>query len=219
MPFLDAYMPAEVPGYPCVSAPRTKTTIQVNAGGNERRNQEWQHPLMKFVLPEGIRQWDVVQALGKMWRITSGPYKSFPWRDPLDFSSGDLTVPNPETDPTPTMTDQVLGAGDGFTDSFQLVKLYSYGGDTYTRNIHLPVLSTVVISNNGVLVSASDYTVTRPGGVVTFDTPPLAGHALKAGFLFDVEVRFEADDVFEGILRTWQAGGFSDLTLVEVRPC
>lgn len=219
MPFLDEYMPDAIPGYPCVSAPLTKTTIQVNAGGTERRNQEWQHPLMKFVLPEGVREWEAVQSLGKMWRITSGPYKSFPWRDPLDFSSGDLEFPNPETTPTPTMTDQALGTGDGFTDSFQLKKRYTYGGDTYDRDIHLPVLSTVVIADNGVLVNSSDYTVSRPGGIVTFDTPPLDTHTLTAGFLFDVEVRFESDDAFEGVLRTWQIGGFADITLIEVRPC
>jgi uncharacterized protein (TIGR02217 family) len=219
MPFLDAYMPPEVPGYPCVSAPRTNTSIQVNAGGGEHRNQNWEHPLHRFVLPEGVRNWTVVLGLGKMWRITAGPYKSFAWRDPLDFSSGDLPVPNPETDPVPTMTDQALGTGDGFTQAFQLTKRYTYGGENYDRLIHLPVLSTVVVADNGVLVSASDYTVTRPGGVVTFDTPPLAGHVLTAGFLFDVEVRFESDDAFEGVLRTWQAGGFSDITLIEVRPC
>ena len=55
------------------------------SGGTERRNQEWEHPLHKFVMPEGIRDWDVVQSLGKMWKITAGPYYSFAWRDPLDF--------------------------------------------------------------------------------------------------------------------------------------
>lgn len=220
MPFLDIYMPEEIPGYPCVSAPRFKTTIQLNAGGSERRNQEWEHPLHRFVLPEAMaREWEPVEALKKHWLITKGPFNSFPWRDPLDFASDDLVVPNPETDPTPSMLDQSLGTGDGFTDSFQLAKAYQRGSESYTRNIHLPVLATVLVADNGVLVSASDYTVTRPGGIVTFDTPPLAGHALTAGFLFDVEVRFEADDVFEGILRTWQTGAFADLTLIEVRPC
>lgn len=219
MPFLDIYMPEEVPGYPCVSAPRTRTTITASSSGKERRNQEWEHPLHTFIMPEGIRDWSVVQNLGKMWKITAGPFRSFAWRDPLDFSSGDLLVPNPATDPVPTMTDQSLGTGDGFTDSFQLVKTYSYGGETYDRTIHLPVLDTVVIAIDGVLVPDTDYTVSRPGGVVTFDLPPDAAAVITAGFLFDCEVRFESDDAFEGILRTWQAGGFADLTLIEVRPC
>lgn len=219
MSFIDIYMPEEVPGYPCVSAPRTKTTITPNSGGHERRNQEWEHPLHTFTMPEGIRTWSVVQNLGKMWRVTAGPFHSFAWQDPLDFTSGDLDVPNPDVEPTPSMTDQHLGFGTGFTDSFQLVKTYSYGGQEYDRTIYLPVLGTVVIADNGVLVPDTDYTVSRPGGVVTFDVPPANTHVITAGFLFDVEVRFESDDAFEGILRTWQAGGFSDLTLVEVRPC
>lgn len=219
MAFLDIYMPEEIPGYPCVSAPRTKTTIQVNAGGGERTNQEWEHPLMKFVLPEGVRNWDVVQSLAKMWRITAGPAKSFAWRDPLDFSSGDLDAPNPEVDPVPVMTDQVIGTGDGFTDSFQLTKTYSYGSESYERPIYLPVLSTVVVAVDGVLIDEADYTVSRPGGIVGFDVPPAAFSSITAGFLFDVEVRFESDDAFEGILRTWQTGGFADITLIEKRPC
>lgn len=211
-------MPSSVPGYPCVSAPRTRTTIQVTFGGNENRNQEWQHPLMRFVLPEAVaRDWDTVQALMKHWRIMAGPFRSFPWRDPLDFASVDLVRPNQV--PTVTMTDQAIGTGDGFTDTFQLVKTYSVGAETCQRTIHLPVLATVLVADNGVLVDPANYAVSRPGGEIQFDTPPVAGHAITAGFLFDNEVRFESDDAMEGILRAHRAAGFADLSLIEVRPC
>jgi uncharacterized protein (TIGR02217 family) len=222
MPFLDIYMPPEVPGYPCVSAPQTNTKIQKSAGGGERRNQEWEHPLHRFTMPEGVRNWDVINNIGKMWRVTRGPYFTFAWRDPLDKSSCDLLAANePDADVIARIsaTDQAIGTGDGFTDSFQLTKLYSYAGHTYTRPIYLPVLSTMVVADNGTLVDPANYTVSRPGGVVQFAVPPTNGHALTAGFLFDVEVRFESDDAFQGIVQTWQAGGFADLTLVEVRPC
>jgi uncharacterized protein (TIGR02217 family) len=218
VPFLDIYLPAKVPGTPCVSAPRTKTTIAVNAGGRERRNQEWEHPLHRFVLPEATaRGWEVVQDLAKMWRITSGPYRSFAWRDPLDFASCDLVKPNQV--PTVALNDQYIGTGDGFTDAFQLVKTYSYGGETYDRTIHLPVLATVIVAIDGVVVDEADYTVSRPGGMVTFAVPPPATAIITAGFLFDCEVRFESDDALEGILRAHHAAGFADLTLIEVRPC
>lgn len=222
MSFIDEYMPDEVPGYGAISAPRFKTTIQVSSGGNERRNQEWEHPLHQFILPEAVaRETSVINGLKKHWLITKGPLHSFPWADPMDKASIDHAPNLPDDDLLSLIsrTDQALGTGDGFTDSFQLVKKYQVGSETYTRKIFHPVLSTVLIADNGSLVSSSDYTVSRTTGIITFDVPPLAGHTLTAGFLYDVEVRFESDDVFEGIVRTWQAGGFSDITLIEVRPC
>lgn len=218
MSFIDEYLPDEVPGFPCMASPRFKTTIQVDFGGGERRNQDWEHPLHLYTLPEAIaRDWEEIEDLKNHWLIMRGPFHSFPFYDPFDFASCDLVRPN--TTPSISMLDQVLGTGDGFTDSFQLVKKYQVGSETYNRTINHPVLSSVLIADNGVLVSSSDYTVSRTTGIVTFDTPPLNGHALKAGFLFDVEVRYEADDIIGSIMRTTTVGGFADLTLVEVRPC
>lgn len=219
--FVDQYLPPKVPGFPCVSSPRTKTTIQSNFGGRENRNQDWEHPLHRFILPEAIgRDWDVVQDLGKFWRIMRGPWRSFPWRDPLDFASCDLVLPDKV--PAFTATDQIIGTADGFTDRFQLTKTYAVGPETYQREIRLPVLSTVLLAIDGVAVAPADYTVSRPGGEILFDVPPPATAGpdiITAGYLFDVEVRFESDDAFEGILRTHAIGGFADLNLVEVRSC
>jgi uncharacterized protein (TIGR02217 family) len=220
MSFIDEYMSEEVPGYGAISSPRFKTTIQVTFGGNERRNQEWEHPLHQFILPEAVaRNTSVINGLKKHWLITKGPLHSFPWRDPMDKASIDHAPNAIDSEIAISMTDQALGTGDGFTDSFQLVKKYVVGSEIYIRTVNHPVLSTVLIADNGVLVSSSDYTVDRDTGIVTFNIPPINTHVLTVGFLFDVEVRFEGDDVFEGIVRTWQAGGFSDLTLIEVRPC
>lgn len=221
--FVDQYLPARLVGFPCASIPRTKTNIQVTAGGNENRNQEWEHPLHRFVLPEAIgRDWAIIDTLMTHWRIMRGPWRSWPWRDPLDKASIALRIPDePDAELIPRLspTDQAIGVGDGFTDSFQLVKTYSSGAETYERPIHLPVLDTVLVADNGVLVDEADYTVARPGGTIQFAIPPLAGHTITAGYLFDVEVRFESDDAFEAILRNFAIGGASDLTLIEVRPC
>jgi uncharacterized protein (TIGR02217 family) len=215
--FVDIYLPEKVRGVGFFASPRFKTTIQVNAGGGERANQEWEHPLHKFFTPEGVREWSVVQELKDHWLITAGPFKHFPLRDPMDFASCALVRPN--TAPTVSMTDQHIGFGDGFTDSYQLVKTYSRGGETYTRNITLPVLSTVLVAIDGVLVDDADYTVSRPGGVISFDVPPEDGVTITAGFLFDCRVRFENDEVFEGIMRAIKQAGFAELTFIEAKPC
>lgn len=219
--FLDKYLPAKTPGVGVVASPRWKTTIQTNASGREIPNQEWESPLHRFTLPEAVRDWDTVSALQDFWMITRGPFRSWPWRNPLDFASCDLVKPNKV--PTVHMNDQLIGTVDGFTNSWQLKKTYSYDGETFERVIHLPVLDSVIVAIDGVLVDVASYSVSRPGGVVTFGVPPDPSDydegIITAGFLFDCEVRFESDDVFDQVLRAHHAGGFADLSLIEVRPC
>lgn len=145
-----------------------------------------------------------------------GPAYTWPFRDPLDFASKPLPAPN--VAPVITMTDQAIGLGDGTTKDFQLVKTYKRGAQVYNRLIHLPIVSSVLVSIDGSATGIT-WTVSRPGGVISFATAPANGAEIRAGFLFDVEVRFDSDDAFDGIVRTYQVAGFSDVTLVEVRPC
>ena len=216
MSFIDAYLSQKVPGYPCVSAPRTRTSILATAGGREKRNQEWEHPLHHFVLPEATRDWVVVDEVAKHWRVMRGPFHSWPWRDPLDFASADLERPNIE--PEISATDQQIGVGDGIARRFQLVKTYTLGSESYVRPIVRVVLASVLVAIDGVPVDPAGYTVSRETGVVEFLVAPLNDAVITAGYLFDVEVRFVSDDQLEGILRSWQVAGYADLELVEVRP-
>lgn len=222
--FVDVYMPAEIPGYPCVSSPRFSTTITTTDSGAEQANRNWQNPLWKYTLPEATRDWDVIEELRRHWLVMGGPAHTWPFRDPLDFASVDLPyVPILTNDILPliSMTDQIIGTGDGAKTQFQLTKTYSRAGATdYARSIDLPIVSTVLVSVAGADVSMSNpWTVSRPGGIIEFTTPPTPGQSIRAGFLFDVEVRFEADDSFDQILRATQAGGFANIVLTGVRSC
>jgi uncharacterized protein (TIGR02217 family) len=149
------------------------------------------------------------------WLVMRGPAYTWPWRDPLDFASVNLDEPNQV--PVITGTDVVIGTGDGTTREFQLVRTYTRGSQSYSRKITLPVLNTVIITVDNLEVS--DYTITRPGGLITFDVAPPNGDIIRAGFLFDVEVRFEDDLSFDGIVQTFGLGGFADITLLETRSC
>ncbi|PKB19661.1 uncharacterized protein (TIGR02217 family) [Novosphingobium kunmingense] len=221
--FVDEYMPDKVPGFPCTAAPRFNTSIKVAAGGGEKRNQEWEQPLHRYGLPEAQgRDPDVVEALRQHWLTMRGPYFSWPWADPFDKASLDLAHPNESDDDVLARiaaTDQLIGTGDGLAERFRLSKLYTYGSGSYRRTVHLPVLASVVVAVDGVEADPGDYTVSRPGGVIEFAVAPADGAAITAGFLFDVEVRFEGDDAFEAILRGGDVGGFAGLSLIEVRPC
>lgn len=219
--FLDLYLERCVPGYPCMSSPRWSTSITHSDSGAEQANQRWEHPLHRFTLPEAVRDHDVYEAVRDHWLITRGPLRSFPFRDPLDFASTGLDRPNQV--PPLTFIDQVIGSGDGVGVVFQLQKTYTRGLQTYTRPIVHPVVSTVIVSVDGVdpstLFTPLTWTVDRLTGVVTFSGPPTPGAVVRAGFLYDVEVRFESDESFDGLLRDYGVSGFADLVLIEIRPC
>lgn len=194
--FIDQYPPASVMKYGFVSTPRFSTSITAVASGAERRNRNWMHPL-----------------------------HTFPFRDPLDFASRDL--PAPDQAPVIGPTDQVIGVGDGQRAEFQLVRSYTFGGESYQRKISKPVVSTVVVALNAqppeeILETQGGpytWTVDRETGVITFDKPVYKDLLVTAGFLFDVEVRFETDDAYDGIVRAYRVSGHADVVFVEVRPC
>jgi uncharacterized protein (TIGR02217 family) len=218
--FIDEYAPPEMPGFPCMSSPRWSTAITQVDSGAEQANQRWQHPLYRFTLPQAVRDHEVFEAVRAQWLAMRGPAHTWPFRDPLDFASAPLAAPN--LVPSITALDQVLGTGDGARTKFQLVKEYARGSQTYTRTIHLPVVSSVLVSVGGTPVGVTSppaFVVSRPDGEIEFATPPSPGQVVRAGFLYDVEVRFESDDAFDGIVTTYHVSGFADVTLVEVRPC
>jgi uncharacterized protein (TIGR02217 family) len=55
-----------------------------------------------------------------------------------------------------------------------------------------------------------------PGGWIRFDTPPPAAAAVTAGFLFDVPVRFEQDQL-DVTSHSLLAGEVASVPLIEVR--
>ncbi len=87
---------------------------------------------------------------------------------------------------------QTLGTGNGSLTTFQLVKNYTSGAYSYSREIKKPVSGTVKIYLNAVL-QGSGYSVDYTTGVVTFTAAPGAGVIVSSDFDFDVPVRFDTD--------------------------
>jgi uncharacterized protein (TIGR02217 family) len=87
---------------------------------------------------------------------------------------------------------QNLGTGNGSQTAFQLLKLYSSGGYSYSREIKKPVSGTVKIYLNSILQS-SGFSVDHATGIVTFSAAPAGGVNVSTDFDFDVPVRFDTD--------------------------
>jgi uncharacterized protein (TIGR02217 family) len=184
--------------------PAFSTAIVTTAAGAEQRNADWADARMRFDAGPGLCSEADVAMLLAFFRARRGAARAFRFRDPFDFSSGGEA---------PSPTDQMLGVGDGTTTGFALVKRYG-DDDPQLRPITRPVAGSVRVAVNGV-EKASGWAL-MPGGRIVFDTAPMAGAAVTAGFLFDVPVRFEADSL-EVSRSTFLAGEVPSVLLIEVR--
>jgi uncharacterized protein (TIGR02217 family) len=187
-------------------SPEFSTTVAVTASGFERRNALWSDARLRFDVGPGVRSDAEMGTLLAFFRARRGPARGFRLRDPTDFSSHGMTG-------TPTMLDQVLGEGDGVRSVFPLVKAYGTGDEPQVRRITRPVAASVRVSVDGLPSTA--WTL-EPGGVISLSEPPAAHAVVRAGFLFDVPVRF-AEDRLDISGAAHAAGEAPSVPLVEIR--
>ena len=187
--------------------PEFSTSVSVTASGFERRNSLWSNARLRFDVGPGIRSEHELGELLAFFRARRGAARGFRMRDPSDFSSHDMTG-------TPTATDQVLGIGDAVRASFALVKRYGSGVDAQVRRVTRPVAASLLVKVGSTLLTTG-WTL-GADGVVTFTTPPPSGAEVRAGFLFDVPVRF-ADDHLQISGHAFAAGEAPSVPVIEIR--
>lgn len=187
-------------------SPEFSTSVAITASGHERRNSLWSDARLRFDVGPGVRSDAELGTLIAFFRARRGAARGFRLSDPFDFSSNAMTG-------TPTMLDQKIGVGDGLAGSFQLIKNYGDGDEPQIRPITRPRADTLTISVDGL--PAANWSL-DPGGVIIFDTAPAAGAVVRAGFLFDVPVRF-AEDRLDVTGASFAAGEAPSVPLIEVR--
>jgi uncharacterized protein (TIGR02217 family) len=180
------------------------TSISVTASGHERRSSHWSDARLHFDVGPGVRSEAELGTLIAFFRARRGAARGFRLRDPFDHCSNTLG--------SPTAADQLLGIGDGGTARFRLVKRYD-GPEPQVRPITRPRPASVVVSVAGAVASGWQL---EHGGWIAFDHAPAAGAEVRAGFLFDVPVRF-ATDRLDVTAAAFTAGEAPSVPLVEVR--
>lgn len=187
--------------------PEFSTNVAMTASGFERRNSIWSNARLRFDVGPGIRSEAELGVLIAFFRARRGAARGFRMRDPSDFSSNGMTG-------TPAMTDQLLGTGDGLASEFPLVKHYGEGAAIQLRRITRPRADTVLVSVGGIAMPTGWSLL--DGGILSFTTPPAEGAEVRAGFLFDVPVRF-TDDHLEIAGAAFAAGEAPSVPVVEIR--
>ncbi|MGV8996406.1 MAG: phage distal tail protein, Rcc01695 family [Parvibaculaceae bacterium] len=209
MAFHDIRFPLEI-AFGATGGPERRTEIVTLGSGFEERNSPWAHSRRRYNAGYGLRSLDDVHEVIAFFEARHGRLIGFRWKDRADWKS---CVPAAEI----AADDQVIGTGDGARLTFQLQKTYVSGAGSYTRVITKPVDGSVRVSvADAELVSGADFGVDAASGVVTFAVAPVPGASVRAGFAFDVPVRFDTD-FLEISLTGFEAGSVPHIPIVEVR--
>jgi hypothetical protein len=190
--------------------PERRTDIVTLRSGYEQRNTIWQHSRRKYDAGLGLREINDLYAVINFFEGRMGRLHGFRWKDWADYRSD---APGTAT----TSLDVNIGTGTGSLTTFQLVKRYTSGSQTYVRTITKPVSDTVKIALGGVVqTETTNYNVDYTTGIVTFLTAPTAGLAVTAGFEFDVPVRFDTDFI-NITVDAFEAGSIPSIDIIEIR--
>ena len=210
MSFLDVRFPENI-SKGSKGGPVYETVLIVPKSGIIKANANWTYPRHEYDAAYGVRSQTDLEQVIALFHIVQGRAHTFRWKDWADYKSCSVVE-------TPSATDQTIGTGDGSTTEFQLVKTYSFGGESrLARWITKPVDGTVLVAVDGtVQTEGTDYTVDYSTGVITFASAPGDGLAVTVGYEFDVHVRFGADELSIS-LDAYRAGSAS-IEIIEQKP-
>jgi uncharacterized protein (TIGR02217 family) len=209
MTFHDVRFPASL-SFGALGGPERRTEIVTLANGFEERNTPWSHARRRYDAGMGLRSLDDIETLIAFFEARQGQLIGFRWKDWSDYQS---CRPSCAVE----ASDQWIAAGDEVTTVFQLCKNYRSGETTYTRPITKPVEGSVRVEVGGTRQRQGvDFEVDYSTGEITFVDPPDVGAIIRAGFEFDVPVRFDVDAIMTSV-SSFQAGEVPNVPVVEVR--
>lgn len=188
--------------------PERRTRIVELASGDEERNASWANSRRRYDVSYGVRRADDLAAVVAFFEARNGRLHAFRFKDWSDYKS---CLPSAAPGPT----DQIIGTGNGSATTFALTKTYASGAQSWARAIIKPVAGSVTVSLNGVPQGAG-WSINTTTGIVTFAVPPATGAVIRAGFEFDVPVRFDTDEL-PVTLDIERTGSIPSIPLIEVR--
>ena len=188
--------------------PERRTQIVELASGDEERNASWANSRRRYDVAYGIRRADDLAAVVAFFEARNGRLHGFRFKD---WADNKPALPSQAI----TATDQQIGTGTGSLQTFQLAKRYTSGAQTWVRTVAKPVAGTIRVAL-GMVEQMSGWTVDTTTGVVTFTAAPAGGVIVRAGFEFDVPVRFDSDTL-DVTLDFERLGSITAIPLLEIR--
>jgi uncharacterized protein (TIGR02217 family) len=148
------------------AGPNYQTEIIELSSGVEQRNQAWEYPRHRYVVGISAGKSTKIETLRQLQHTTRGALNGFRFKDFNDYSTA--TVQGDAT----AYSDQSMGAGDGVSLTYQLLKNYETGAASVARAIYKPITSLFTLGYSGTAWSVEDdggrWSVDSTTGVVTF---------------------------------------------------
>lgn len=185
--------------------PQIQTEIITLANGREQRNATRAQSRRRYDAGVGVKSLIDIQTLITFFEARRGQLYGFRFYDPMDNASAENI----------STMDQIIGVGDGVTQSFHLVKTYEDISGSWQRRITKPVAGSVRVAIDGNEISS--FAVDEDTGTVSFPSAPAIGAVLTVGFAYDVPVRFDTDHLNTS-LESFGAGGAVHVPLIEILP-
>lgn len=212
MPIIQSFHEVRFPtdiALGAVGGPSRRTEVVTLGSGQEQRNARWSASRRKYNAGYGVKTVDDLSEVLSFFEERRGKLFGFRYRDPLDYKSS-----RPKNGVL--NSDQFIGIGDGAKTSFQLIKTYGTGESAWQRLINKPVANSVMLIVDDVeKVQGTDFVCDNITGMVELSVAPTSGAIVKAGFEFDVPVRFDTDEILVN-LTTFLAGDIASIPLVEL---
>jgi len=183
MSLVEVQFPTDI-SYGSRGGPGYNTSVIETDSGQEERIARWTNARRQYDVAYGVKSPQQMADLQTFFHSRQGAAFGFRYKDFLDFTTAIDHIAAHKS------TDVQIGVGDGSTTQFQLVKKYTNGGVTRTRNITKPVAGTTLCALDGVDQAPSAFTVNTVTGIVTYTVAPGVDVAVQGGCEFDVPVRF-----------------------------
>lgn len=180
--------------------PSFRTAVFESHDGTEQRGVMWRLPRHRYNVALGIRTANEMDTVADFFYTVRGRFVGFRYKDWNDYE----------------IVNGNIGTGDGATTDYQIVKKYTVGTYTFTRNIFKPVSGTLVVKVNNVTQTlTTDYTINYDTGIVSFVVAPTSTHPIVVSCEFDVPVRLDTD-LMSAQHVGYEAMDWTSITLVEV---
>lgn len=165
-----------------VGGPVFSTAVVVTTSGDEWRDAQWQYPLHRWDVSQGIKKHGDFLALRAYFMVMQAKRNGWRFKDFSDYKASH----------GPTESGRVLGLT---ATTFALVKRYTTGSLQQERRIHKPRAEGFELRDGETLLaSPADYVLNTVTGIVTTATARTAANLTWQGE-FDVPCRFDTDQM------------------------